>query len=307
MQNPPSGSPSSRNGNVPLGSCPLAIVAPLSQRFDRPAAQNRQCPQAGRKLVTTWSPGATAVTPGPDGRDDAGALVPADDRVPPARVGVPQVLVGVAQAGVGHLDQHLAGPRVEDLEVDDLVLGLRRAQDRCSRPHGRHAAWGPSDGRRPPLDPRRGGACGTIGGCLPQPRPNRPRPAPAAAPSWSGRPTAPPRTRAPPASCARLFEVTLRGLREEADTDAAAATVIRLADAAYDAQHPDPGDPGRLRAARPLEALGADSRRRDLHRPRGGRRSPTWPLTSTSSIWRSSSRPGPARCRRTGRPSPAGQ
>ena len=65
MQNPPSGSPSSRNGKVPLGSCPLAIVAPLSQRFDRPAAQNRQCPQAGRKLVTTWSPGRHAGHPGP--------------------------------------------------------------------------------------------------------------------------------------------------------------------------------------------------------------------------------------------------
>jgi hypothetical protein len=56
-------------------------------------------------------------------------------------------------------------------------------------------------------------------------------------------------------SCARLFEVTLRGLREEAATEAAAATVIRLADAAYDAQHSDPGDPDRLRAA--LEELGA--------------------------------------------------
>ena len=61
----------------------------------------------------------------PDGRHDAGALVPADDRVPAARVGVPQVLVGVAEAGVRHLDQHLARPGVEDLELDDLVLGLR--------------------------------------------------------------------------------------------------------------------------------------------------------------------------------------
>src|SRR3954454_18923144 len=65
MQKPPSGSPSRRYGKVPLGSLPLAIVAPLSQRLDRPAAQNRPCPQAGRKLVTTWSPGATAVTPAP--------------------------------------------------------------------------------------------------------------------------------------------------------------------------------------------------------------------------------------------------
>jgi hypothetical protein len=56
------------------------------------------------------------------------------------------------------------------------------------------------------------------------------------------------------ASCARLFEVTLRGLREEAGTDPAAAAAVRRADAAYDAQHADPADPGRLRAA--LHVLG---------------------------------------------------
>jgi hypothetical protein len=59
------------------------------------------------------------------------------------------------------------------------------------------------------------------------------------------------------ASCARLFEVTLRGLREEAGTDAAAAAMVRRADAAYDAQHTDPADPGRLRVA--LDALGASA------------------------------------------------
>ena len=51
------------------------------------------------------------------------------------------------------------------------------------------------------------------------------------------------------ASCARLFEVTVRGLREEASADPAAAPLIRLADAVYDAQHPVAGDPGRLDAA----------------------------------------------------------
>jgi hypothetical protein len=50
-------------------------------------------------------------------------------------------------------------------------------------------------------------------------------------------------------SCARLFEVTLRGLREEAPADPAAAHAVRLADDAYDAQHPDAGDPQRLDAA----------------------------------------------------------
>jgi hypothetical protein len=57
------------------------------------------------------------------------------------------------------------------------------------------------------------------------------------------------------ASCARLFEVTLRGLREEAGADPGVAATVRRADAAYDAQHADPADPDRLRTA--LEVLGA--------------------------------------------------
>jgi hypothetical protein len=57
------------------------------------------------------------------------------------------------------------------------------------------------------------------------------------------------------ASCARLFEVTLRGLREEAAASPATAPVAALADAAYDAQHPVAGDEDRLRSA--LERLGA--------------------------------------------------
>jgi hypothetical protein len=52
-----------------------------------------------------------------------------------------------------------------------------------------------------------------------------------------------------------LFEVTLRGLREEAAADPAAAAVVRLADDAYDAQHPDPADDERLTAA--LDRLAA--------------------------------------------------
>ena len=51
------------------------------------------------------------------------------------------------------------------------------------------------------------------------------------------------------ASCARLFEVTVRGLREEAAADPATAPLVRLADAAYDAQHSVATDPDRLDAA----------------------------------------------------------
>ena len=57
------------------------------------------------------------------------------------------------------------------------------------------------------------------------------------------------------ASCSRLFEVTLRGLREEAGAHPAGASVVQLADAAYDAQHPASGGADRLRAA--LDRLGA--------------------------------------------------
>jgi hypothetical protein len=56
-------------------------------------------------------------------------------------------------------------------------------------------------------------------------------------------------------SCARLFATTLRGVRDESPADPAAAAVVALADAAYDAQHPVPGDDDRLRAA--LDRLGA--------------------------------------------------
>ena len=38
-------------------------------------------------------------------------------------------------------------------------------------------------------------------------------------------------------SCARLFEVTVRGLREEAPADVGVAAVVRRADTAYELQH----------------------------------------------------------------------
>ena len=63
------------------------------------------------------------------------------------------------------------------------------------------------------------------------------------------------------ASCTRLFETTLRGLREESAADSGAAATVALADAAYDAQHPVPGDAARAAdaVARLAGALGGDS------------------------------------------------
>ncbi|MCV2490644.1 DUF5946 family protein [Geodermatophilus sp. YIM 151500] len=64
-------------------------------------------------------------------------------------------------------------------------------------------------------------------------------------------PAAPPERPHPGAApaCARLFEVTVRGLRDEADADPGTAAVAQLADDAYDAQHPVADDPTRLRDA----------------------------------------------------------
>jgi len=45
------------------------------------------------------------------------------------------------------------------------------------------------------------------------------------------------------AGCAGLFEVTVRGLREETGRDAHAAALLQLATDAYDAQHLPPGRP----------------------------------------------------------------
>ena len=50
------------------------------------------------------------------------------------------------------------------------------------------------------------------------------------------------------ASCAELFSVTVRGLREEAAQDVQTAALLQLATDAYDAQHLLPGAP----AAAPL-------------------------------------------------------
>jgi Family of unknown function (DUF5946) len=45
------------------------------------------------------------------------------------------------------------------------------------------------------------------------------------------------------AACARLFEVTVRGLRDDAARDAAAAALLQLATDVYDAQHLVDGGP----------------------------------------------------------------
>jgi hypothetical protein len=118
---------------------------------------------------------------------------------------------------------------------------------------------GPPDAARPPPppapDPRQAHPCGTIGRVpaddSPQPTEICPGCGAVLVPPADGGPGHPGAS----ASCTRLFEVTLGGLREEAGSHPATASVVARADAAYDAQHPVVGDDGRLRTA--LDRLGA--------------------------------------------------
>lgn len=64
-------------------------------------------------------------------------------------------------------------------------------------------------------------------------------------------------------SCTRLFDVTVRGLRDEAPSDVRAAGLVELATAAYDAQHG--GDAGAVQRLRTL--VGEGARRPLLDRP----------------------------------------
>jgi len=53
-------------------------------------------------------------------------------------------------------------------------------------------------------------------------------------------------------ACTRLFDVTVRGLRDEAPSDLRAAGVLELAEATYDAQHPLGDDAAALARLRQL-------------------------------------------------------
>ena len=221
--------------------------------------------------MTTWSPGAT--------RGHARRRRPGRRRSPRARrrSGTARrgwSAAGARRSGRGRRRPSRPAPRP-----------ARGRGPRARRSRTRSPAWRstaalvrtrpPPSARlrvRPPMLP----AAGTP--------PATPRPAPGAAVRHHRRmpPAAPPsrprpvpgcgavlvrlgrrraaRTPGASASCARLFEVTLRGLREEARADAASAAAVRLADAAYDAQHADPairtgcGAPWRSSARRPPPA-----------------------------------------------------
>ena len=83
---------------------------------------SRHC---GENSVTTWSPGATLVTPSPTCLDDAGALVAEHGGRVAGGVGAAGgVEVGVADAAGGEPDEHLARAGPVELDVlDDERLG----------------------------------------------------------------------------------------------------------------------------------------------------------------------------------------
>ena len=91
----------------PVGQAVVQQEAAKSHRFVWPRAQNRHFRRPAGKRPTTWSPGASPVTPSPT-LDHARALVAAHDRVADRDVAGAQVVVGVAEPGGGELDEDLA-------------------------------------------------------------------------------------------------------------------------------------------------------------------------------------------------------
>ena len=102
-------------------------------------AQLGQRPQAGTNPNTTWSPGASEYTPWPDLHHDAGALVAADHGgagVAPGQIAGDEVLVAVAHAGGGELDQHLTVLRRVELDLLDAPRRVEFVQDSSASSHG---------------------------------------------------------------------------------------------------------------------------------------------------------------------------
>ena len=105
---------------------------PMSHRCWRPEAHQKHRPQAGMKEAATWSPTARVSTLGPTSAHDPRALVPADHREHrlhaedlehlgrSAHVAGTEVLVGMAHAGIGHLDHHFVRTRGVDVDLFDL-------------------------------------------------------------------------------------------------------------------------------------------------------------------------------------------
>ena len=101
--------PSAGESGVPSASVIFWVALWVAKQYcGRPRRHDRQSPQTARQFRTTKSPGATEVTSGPDGLDDAGRLVAEQERELVVDPALPVVEVGVAHAA--RLDPTTASP-----------------------------------------------------------------------------------------------------------------------------------------------------------------------------------------------------
>ena len=97
----------------------------------RPDEQNAQWPHRGRHMSTTWSPGATRVTPGPTASTTPAPSWPSTIGRRVRQVAGHVVQVAVAHAGGLHPDQDLPGAGLVQVDVLDAHRLPGLAQDRC--------------------------------------------------------------------------------------------------------------------------------------------------------------------------------
>ena len=96
--------PSAGDSSVPSSSVIFWVALwVLKQYCGSPRLQARHSPQTARQLRITKSPGATAVTSGADGLDDAGGLVAEQEREVVVDAALAVVQVGVADPAGLHL------------------------------------------------------------------------------------------------------------------------------------------------------------------------------------------------------------
>ena len=82
--------------------------------------QARHWPHTARQFRITKSPGATEVTPGPDGFHRARGLVAEQERILVVDAALAVGQVGMADPAGDDVDHGLAGPWVGDDDVDQL-------------------------------------------------------------------------------------------------------------------------------------------------------------------------------------------
>ena len=111
---------------------------PPVQTFGWPLRHCGQAPQKPDRQATTWSPTRTRGDIVAHRLDDAGALVAQHERAihREAAVAVDHVQVAVADAGGDGAHQHLAAPRLVDVDLLDGQRLVHLAEDGSGHFHG---------------------------------------------------------------------------------------------------------------------------------------------------------------------------